>query len=661
MITLTSFSCQNLTAQKGVTADQIVLRSYNGGTSDQVVPYIECAPLPGPLECANLITNNNFTPNSNYNPQPIGTNPDFTDPFTTPPHAPGFIPNWMTGQGTPQIDDYYSRFFFSTVTMPPAPATGYAAMFGGTTGGIPINEGIIQKISPLTIGAKYMMSFFERISLSPNYTNTSMNFNIVLMKCNDYGLIYPPAPNIYITPPNPANSQTIYCEVDLQNTQWLQKTTSFIANDDYDVIWIYPKGDPTVNSSGAMILFALPELINVTGFTAGANPTPTLGNCTVTIGPSTPNPCGFTNAVYTWYGPNGQIIPAPSNQQIPVDASNPSNVGTWTLVMSAANETPTTNVCRQALSSTVVVPSCPSCANPAQIISTSYYETMCTYPPTYYPIIPNSVNTFCFPWECGDNNYLETNHNAGNRWYINGILIPDNFYGNISGVGFVSVFNNSKNIVHRSRAVAGNHSPALSKFEVKNETMGCGILSPPTYIFNGRTLFPTEHITSYKPNYTTTITTPGSYDLCPGTTYTWSVPDAVVTDVDPTTPQASIYFPSNIPIPTVTGTLTVSNSPYCNGTYNIVFNYNPNLRSPESETDEIFVSAYPNPTNGLITISANEIITKIEISSLRTSTFKSMVSSAKTVTVSLSDLPTGIYNCKVFTSKGFKNQKIILK
>ncbi len=193
----------------GYSANQLVLGQHNSGSSDpqSLIPIMNCNPISDPPICTNIIANNNFNPTAAYNPNNQSM---YFDPFTTAPVGVGYVPHWYTAQGTPNLDDTYSRLFYNTIISAPAPATGYAFMFGGIQGSTLTNEGITQKIAPLEQGNKYSFSFFDRISLAPSlYTATSINFKIVLMKCSDYSLIYP-SPDIYLTPEIPQNAQVIY-------------------------------------------------------------------------------------------------------------------------------------------------------------------------------------------------------------------------------------------------------------------------------------------------------------------------------------------------------------------------------------------------------------------------------------------------------------------
>ncbi len=337
----------------GKTLEQLV-GGLSTSTESDVVPTMSCTPRDQPGECTNFISNNNFTPSGSYNPNNAAM---YQDPFTVaPPAKPGYVPEWNAAQGTPNIDDVYARFA-GTPTAPPSPATGYAFMYASNyDGSTPRNEGIVQKIPSLTTGHKYGLSFFKMISrLLPDFPLATGNLNIVLMHCSDYSSIYP-QPDIFTTPDLPVHAQQVYCETSLSNTAWQQKLISFVADEDYDMIWIFSKGN---SGEGYAINFAYPELKDVTGFTAGSDPAaPTPDNCTVTIGPTTPNACTFTNSVFTWHGPHGQTITAAPDQQLQVDASDPDNVGTWALTMTITGEVAANNTCGQILSASVNVSAC---------------------------------------------------------------------------------------------------------------------------------------------------------------------------------------------------------------------------------------------------------------------------------------------------------------
>jgi hypothetical protein len=615
---------------------------------------IDCTPIT--VAGCNKITNNTFGA-PGYNPADPN---QAVDPFGLQ-----LVTNWLPSHGTANIYDGVNILFAGT---PPFAGAGFARMGVFNDPGGNKGEGIVQKIPALTTGRNYGLSFFLKMAqATTGNTNPVQKFYVVLMHCAGYNGAYS---SDYITPPLPAASQVVYCETNLLTTSWKQVFNAFTPNSNYDMIWVYPETTGTPANNTANALFAYPELIDLAApaFTAGPAPAPVYPNCTVTIGPATPN-CGVKNAVFTWTGPSGQTIIAPASQQIQVDAGNPQNAGNWTLTMSVPGTVNTNNTCSQPVNvqASVVVPYCSSCATPAQILTSSYFDPQCTYVFQPVPIIPNQLNYYCVPWECGGRSYLKTNFSSGNQWYINDVPIIGQG-GDIPGIGMVWITNNTQEISHGLSRSCNNLTPF--KFQVKNTVNGCGVLSTPTYIFYGETLFPTEEMGSYKPNFTKRISTPFDYSYGPGAIYTWSIPGAIVTDVDPSTPEASVYFPANVPIPDVMGTLTVTNSPYCNGVYNLHFYYSINARISSNEPktgisskeNNNFCKLYPNPATTQITIQSASLIQSVSIiGELNPQRKVVQVNGQKSITINLANLQPGIYNCQITTQNGIENQKLIIR
>lgn len=299
------------------------------------------------LNNCNYILNNTFTPNILYIPAD-----HYQDPFD--PQIISLIPDWKRSHGSPNI--YDGTNYPNTL---PFPNSGYSRMGSGNDplDGSNYSEGIVEKIPPLSTGSKYALSFFKKRDTFTPLNFPTDRFFIILMHCEDYNSFDPYSNSI---PQYPINHQIIYCERRLENTTWEQVFISFVPNRNYDMIWIFPQQSTTNQNAGAA-LFSFPELISLQGFTAGPTPNTSSGQCLVTIGPTTPN-CSVRNAVFTWYGPSGLAITAPQNQQIQIDASNPQNIGTWTLSMSVPSAVnPASNTCSQLLttvSSTVEVQVC---------------------------------------------------------------------------------------------------------------------------------------------------------------------------------------------------------------------------------------------------------------------------------------------------------------
>lgn len=368
---------------------------------------IDCSNLGNPIGC-NFIINNNFTP-VNYDPQQIE---DYADPFSN-----SLIPSWLNSHGSPNIYDGINFGF----PAPPSPATGFAGMAAiQETAPETEGEGIVQKISELNPNKNYALSFFKRrVNFMGGLDNAICDFIVVLMNCEDYNLM---DHSSYATPDIPANSQIIYCERNVQDMDWHQNVISFQPNAAYDMIWIFPRINPaSENRTQTYLLFAYPELIDITNFSAGivSPASPISPNCNVTIGPVTPN-CSFTNAIYTWYGPNGQVHSGTS-QQLLVNTSDNLNVGMWTLRMTS----PTNNSsnCGVALlaSATVNVPGCaPACAptitprGPIEYYRGWEWSAAAIHTPSY----PYGVYT------------LKSSSPTGNQWYVDNIPIPAYAGGN---------------------------------------------------------------------------------------------------------------------------------------------------------------------------------------------------------------------------------------
>jgi hypothetical protein len=235
-------------------------------------------------------------------------------------------------------------------------------------------------------------------------------------------------------------------------------------------------------------------------------------------------------------------------------------------------------------------------------------------------------------------------------------------YYNIPGIGLVEITQNTKKMRH-SPNVFYNSSVQFN-VQLKNTNGGYQQLTSPTYVRYVPTLFLyTNFMGRYKPNISVNVT---SFNAGAGSIYTWSVPGANVNDIDNTTPEATIYFPSNVPVPNnITGSLTVTNSPYCNGTYGIYFEYNYALISESNlSKNSNSLLIYPNPTTTQITISTtnNALIQSVEIGNLFNPIIKRVVgNNSKTSSINVSTLLPGIYNCKITTNKGIEYQKLIIK
>ncbi len=451
---------------------------------------VDCTPLPIPNTCTNYIQNNNFTPSSNppnvYDPSNIN---HFTNPFFL-----NLVPNWYSTHGTPQVYDGVNGItFFSP--PPPFPSTGCAYLLAGVdeNGTNTYGEGIVQKIPVLQVGKNYLLSFFKRIRNTPIQPSLDF-FDIYAMKCSDYQL-FNPSTNTYPVPP--VNAKKIYCETQVTNKNWQQVFVKFTVDDNYDMIWIFPHQNYPQNQTTSGIYFAYPQIIDDFSITAGPVPMPIPPNCSVTIGPAIPNCNIIANTIYIWYGPAGQVINAPANQQIQVDASISANVGNWTLRMTVPNVITTNNTCSQNsnIEATVNVPICQSC-NP--VISPSG-------PIDYYTPVDGAPN----------GRLLTSNIMTANQWYFNNVAITNangytydikNEWGNNAGGDYYTINNGCKsNTVH-----------------VDFKHYGYGRYGEEDFNRLGAKIHPVQTSNYYC--YNTTNNFIQQFDLGPTATYKWNFP-----------------------------------------------------------------------------------------------------------------------------------------
>jgi len=92
-------------------------------------------------------------------------------------------------------------------------------------------------------------------------SNQLDEFYIVLANCADINL-FPPQSN-HLIPPLPSNSQVVYLGTAISNQTWQQVQTTFTANNNYNMLWIFPKqytDNIPQSSDDAGIDFAYPQL-----------------------------------------------------------------------------------------------------------------------------------------------------------------------------------------------------------------------------------------------------------------------------------------------------------------------------------------------------------------------------------------------------------------
>ena len=604
--------------------------------------FLNCTPVI--LNGCNFIANDDFTPSAAYN---VNLSSHIDNPFNFDFLGNTLVPSWDIATGTPTI---YDGVFHSDPLPPPTPTpTGY--FFGGTgydnsSGGF-YSESIVQKIPALTPNKAYTLSFYKMFKdysyLPPNISNPLDHFRIVLMKCSDYTQTFRPI-TYQVPTALPANSQVIYCETEVSNATWNQVFIKFTPNQAYDLIWIYPEGDHDVIPKYSGLFASFPELIDVGNFSAGPAPNPTPPNCNVTIGPATPN-CGPTGAVFTWTGPQGQTPTVPVNQQITFDASIPANAGTWTLSMTMPDATITNSLCGEQ----------------EPIISASVNVALCSSTCTLPTITPLGPTTQCIWYETGPWLTLTTNLTSNIQWYDDGVPI---YQGNTQTI----TLTNNPGSANTWPTFTGN-------ITVKN-TLFTNCISQP--------------LTVTRKNYSTPWAYPGSINP-PGTPsqYCKSQP-SIVRQINSISDPNTIFWwevldPNNNPasgvsinpIFTTNSTANISFANYnyssatiiakssdngCSNLWN--YSYPVTINQSCLLESNLNLQLFPNPASTQITIFTNNnaLIQSVEIGDLFALTLKRIkVNNTKSITINVFDLNPGIYNCKITTSKGTENQKLIIK
>ncbi len=163
------------------------------------------------------------------------------------------------------------------------------------------NEGIAAKIFPIVSGNKYAMSFFLASSALTGYrtSNGRYTFKIFLTHCQNFDSTSANNPNIEF------EDQLIFCKsIDgIGDSSWRQYFITFTADNNYNMIVIFPEV-PVLNFNGGnYVHFLYPQLIPI-------NPKSqylTYTNDEATEGYTVLSACGVINASYEWSGPNGVV------------------------------------------------------------------------------------------------------------------------------------------------------------------------------------------------------------------------------------------------------------------------------------------------------------------------------------------------------------------
>ncbi len=595
----------------------------------------------------------------------------------------------------------YSAFFYNNVVdwsdthgtsdvlnaQPPltSPSSNYVRMIvGGVNispdGSAPVisgsSEGIAVKTRTLQANKTFLLSFFMRSDIVSNNqipAAQNVNFKIALVKCQNFPIF-----TSFAIPPLTNPNQVIYCEnfSNLESTPWKQIVVRFTTSEEFNMLRIFPEllqFPPTL--SGSAIYFAFPEIIDITNFSIGTPPIPTLGNCTINIGPTIPN-CSIANAIFTWNGPNGLSIIPPSSQQISIDASVSSNAGIWNLQMTVPNSQIPLNSCLNSANIPVNVSNSLSVAacQPPFITVASYFEYGVCSPstPNNSLIIPNSTNNFCYYWECGGfAHFISSVNNGNNQWYVNDILVPSGAFASSPLTGTTNTTNQHELILSTFQ------SQMFYKVQVQNTTNGFSQLSTATYIFFAPTWGTVnssgfEHGGWYKANYSNTFSPP-NINHGPNAIYSWTLPNTCSPIFySSSNPSITINFGPNVPQNSgdyLLANLAITNS-FCDRIVPVRFYYNANIIRLDSskvfsqniEVEKNNIDIFPNPANDVINfVSPLDKIFSIEIRNIFGQIINRInLKSNKRVTLNISHLKPGIYICTFITSKGSQTEKIVI-
>lgn len=232
--------------------------------------------------------------------------------------------NWgYTSSGTADINAGGDPFF-AAPTLPAAiSGFNYASLLvvNMTSPGILHAETIAAKTGQVLQGKRYALSFFLSSTLLPPYPATnpgqgSFTFKVILTKCQEF-------PNADNYPLTLTDKQEIFCRsfVSLGASGWNQYFVDFVADDDYDMILVYPDAQASSTGGSSYVHFAYPQLIKADDYAVTVTPS---GTCGVQL--SADADCGIANSVYTWKDPFGNTVG--TGQQLTV---NPAIQGEYVL------------------------------------------------------------------------------------------------------------------------------------------------------------------------------------------------------------------------------------------------------------------------------------------------------------------------------------------
>lgn len=587
--------------QIGTMTDQIIapLGTFNN---------INCSSIAS--SSCNLISNNNFTPTTPYNPY---------DPFTE-----GSVPYWASSHGSPQIQDG-----FYPSLQPPSPATGFAYMYSWTNGNGG-SEGIAQKIPNLIQGHTYQLSFYMRFSYwtsFPYAANQLDNLYAAFITCSDFNSLQGGS----TTPPFPSNHQIAYHGTSLTNQTWVLVQVSFTANDNYDIIWIFP--DQTI-SGIAGVDIAYPILTEGSS-SLSISPAGPIDQCYPYEIPSTITLTASQASSYQWYK-NLSPISGATSQTLNVGSSGLGN-GDYTVTSGSCPSANSVTIHFKPWTGTITPTYCYSCTpssyclgKPGGLRQLSPFVQNTTYawtvtPSTGVTIVQNNPTdyfaTLTFP-----SNYSSTTATIGITMNEDGCINSTSYTVNVGPNG--SIFQTYNNACYNQQPFIVHANTSTADYDEWDFGPGATVQSTGTQYYTC-TAVGFNHDDIYV-SYST-----------PGTKY------AIVRRYD-----NNIYHDCD------TKTVQINVDGTCRpGNSSIVPT---NIQEQSKSLEKIIL--YPNPSKTEVSIFSFNRIDKIEIYNLKGQMLKQRQGINQTqLTLNTADLSNGVYVIKIWANNKQQTIKLIVQ
>lgn len=248
----------NLNAQVTHPKASVPCNLAGGGcpSDDDIYSALPFSCNPQLTSYCNLVANNSFVripidPNNPNDPN------YYYSPFVK------YIDYWTSSHGTPQLNNSLPLI---------APNVNHASMWASAqidqnNNLLRLGEGIAIGIPKLTTNSTYSLSLLKRFySVGSSAAPDIDDFYVVLLKCAQFQALRRFGED-YIVPDIPSTgAQVIYYESNVNNINFQNITQSFVANDEYDVLWIFPRNNTTTATGGTLMSWlevALPEIKNV--------------------------------------------------------------------------------------------------------------------------------------------------------------------------------------------------------------------------------------------------------------------------------------------------------------------------------------------------------------------------------------------------------------